>query len=156
MTPFEGVLLSNCPAVIDTGPVSSDAQTLVDSNSGTISLASGQLFAITSGTLTNLSAGTLTGGTYLIAGALLGEPLTVQGAWPKHLRALIDSLREEGRELLAEVFDDARSRSHAPSLVAISSAVAPVMPRLAMPSSNRCRIAAMRSLLRFELMAWRS
>ncbi len=38
-------------------------------------------------------------GTYLIAGALLGEPLTVQGAWPEHLRALIDKLREAGATL---------------------------------------------------------
>ena len=37
-------------------------------NSGTISVASGQIFAIDNGTLTNLSAGTLTGGTYVIDG----------------------------------------------------------------------------------------
>ena len=38
-------------------------------------------------------------GTYLIAGALLGEPLTVRGARPDHLRAVIDKLREAGAEI---------------------------------------------------------
>ncbi len=38
-------------------------------------------------------------GTALIAGALLGEPLTVQGAWPEHNRALIDKLRECGAQV---------------------------------------------------------
>ncbi|HYT94074.1 MAG TPA: hypothetical protein VEL76_35490, partial [Gemmataceae bacterium] len=45
-----------------------DKVSAAHTNSGTISVASGQTLTISTGVLTNLNAGTLTGGTYLIAG----------------------------------------------------------------------------------------
>jgi UDP-N-acetylglucosamine 1-carboxyvinyltransferase len=63
-------------------------------------------------------------GTYLIAGALLGEPLTVRGARPDHLRAVIDKLREAGAEI-SETHDSVTVRRPAGGLKAVDIRTAP-------------------------------